>query len=279
MAGVLTVRRVRRLYSGRGYELATEDGHPVYTADGILADSREDVRRRKIGVSLCSGCRVGCVYCFTNRLDRFRRLKPEEIVAQVELALADSAWLPGSYDELKVSFKQMGDPLVNPLNTLEAIRRLAKAYPDATFVVSTSGPWCEESFFPELSGIAAAGARIRLQFSCHTTLDEERRLLSPRLPMMNFDTLGTLSRIWRHGRVTLNFIVLEGYVYDAASIRRHFRPEDVFVKVGRIDPNACTRSAGLVTASDDAVSGFETALEREGFAFARRFRPEDYVNT
>lgn len=276
----VVVRRIRELYWGRGYELETSDGHPVYATDGILVDSREGVRRRKIGVSLCSGCRVGCRYCFTRRIDRFRKLTLEEIIAQVELVMADSGWLPGGYDELKVSFKQMGDPLVNPANTLKAIRGLAQRLPEATFVVSTSGPWCETSFFPELSEMAVSGVRVRLQFSCHTTSDEERRKLSPELGMMPYGTLGTLARVWSKatgGRVTLNFVVMDGFTYDPSAIRRHFDPDTVFVKVGRIDPNACTASESLVTASGDAVREFEAGLEREGFVFARRFKPEDYA--
>ncbi|MFH1047461.1 MAG: radical SAM protein [Patescibacteria group bacterium] len=275
---VVSVKRIRELYSGRGYELTTAGGLPVFTSDGLLYDERENVVRRKIGVSLCSGCRIGCVYCFTNRLKKFCPLTAEEIVAQVDLAINDSSWLTRDYDELKISFKQMGDPLVNPEGTLTAIQRLAQRLPAAQFVVSTSGARLNGDFFRQLAKLGTDGISIRLQFSCHTTSNDERRRLSPKLDMLTFEELSELVRAWPHDRATLNFVVMDGFSYDATVIGRVFDRDRVFVKVGHIDRNHCTAQAGLVTAANDKVREFETGLESVGFTFARRFSPISYLH-
>jgi adenine C2-methylase RlmN of 23S rRNA A2503 and tRNA A37 len=272
------IERVERHPFGRGYRLRTTQGHaPVFMADGILSDRHEgNVRRRKVGVSLSSGCAVGCRFCFTNRIRSYRPLTLEEITAQVHLALINSDWLNHPYQQLKFSFKQMGDPLVNPIPTLEALWQLQVRYHPEMLVVSTAGPDRNRWFFERLAELGDTDSEIRLQFSCHTSRDAERCGLCPKMKMLTFRDLGQIARAWPHGRVTLNFVVMKGMTYEVDEIARNFRPEDVFIKVNYIDRNRDTIAQKLVTDSETVVARFERDLAEHGFVSARRHTPDNY---
>jgi len=246
-----------------------KDNLRVLSADKYRPDAIDGNPRRKICLSLSSGCRVGCIYCFTRNYPVFRPLAVREIVEQAELILIRPAPPIKHPKNLKFSFKQMGDPLLNPVSTCEAVSLLARQFPAASFVVSTSGPR-NPAFFRRLQRVAESGARTRLQFSCHTTSDEERVRLSPALPMMRFDEIAAVANNWNGERVSLNFVMLAGFSYDAEVLKQKFDPAKVFIKISRLDPNSQIAKSGLKDLKKAEVLKFTRALETAGFTLAFR---------
>lgn len=221
----------------------TQDDFPIKSSFTVLDDKHENKRKLKIGVSLSSGCPVGCIYCFTNDFLVYRKLLTDEIVEQVTSTLAYGKSLRDdtNFDEIKISFKQMGDPACNPIFTLQALKQLLKMYPSFSFVISTSAPRQAQSF---LEKIREFNNRIRLQFSCHTTSDKERSQLIPNMPLMTLGQIADFVHTWE-GRVTLNFMVLDRYTISPEYIAHIFDKEKIFIKLNYLDPSTSSRTHNL----------------------------------
>lgn len=269
---LLTLQRTLDIHQGKGFVLETQDGFTVLSADKILSDKYEGTIKRKIGLSLCSGCQVGCIYCFTKKYPGFRPLTSAEIIAQAEMILQASNGNTLEVSRTKVSLKQMGDPLMNPRNTLKAIAELHITYPEFTFVVSTSGPACKPGFFSFLQKLQEKGVGIRIQFSCHTTSDVERAALSSQLLMLSFVQIAEIVRNWHGTPASLNFVLMKGFEYDVEKLARMFDPRRVFVKVNYIDKNSQTELHKLEDADDAQIFRFVEGLRRYGFNYAYRHR-------
>ncbi|MFC1608705.1 radical SAM protein [Patescibacteria group bacterium] len=260
----------RVINQGRGFVSRTKDNFKVLSADKVFYDEYEGIIKRKIGLSLCSGCQVGCTYCFTGEYSKFRQLTSSEIVVQAEMILEKQQVVDG-VSRTNISLKQMGDPLTNPQNTLKAIEKLHDRYPNFEFIVSTSGPECNVAeFFAGLRALQDRGIKIRLQFSCHTTSDFERVKLSPRIVMMDYYLIMDVVRIWSKEPVTLNFVLMKGFEYDVSKLARIFDPRLVFIKVNYIDQNRQTNFQGLENAENALVSRFIEELKQFGFNYAFR---------
>lgn len=138
----LELKFAKETNDGTGYVFLTTDKYKVLSADKVIYDEYEEKVKRKIGVSLSSGCNVGCIYCFTNNM-KYRPLSKKEIIFQAEHILSNRSFEDKYYEtkiDTKISFKQMGDPLLNPSNTIDAIIELYEKHPDFQYVVSTCGP-------------------------------------------------------------------------------------------------------------------------------------------
>jgi len=256
---------------GVGFILRTiSDNLPVFTADKKLRDRYSNKLKWKIGVSLCSGCGVKCIYCFTNKYSHFRPLCVEEIIEQVELVISQPGNSMSEYDEVKISFKQMGDPLMNSQNTCLAIRQLHKGFPNIGYVVSTSGARCNKEFFSELQAIQDSGIKIRFQFSCHTTSDKERRILSPKISMMTFAEIAEIVNNWNGGAITLNFVMMSGFEYDVIKIQELFNQDKMFIKINYLDDNKYLQKYGLRNIEKGVLDHFIDALNKGGFKYAFR---------
>lgn len=267
----LKLINTKELSDGEGYVFNTYDGYPVFTADKKLDDLVEGKNKWKIGVSLSSGCSVGCIYCFTNRFDHHRLLTGDEIKEQVEYVVDLPYNSVLQYDEVKVEMKQMGDPLVNPDNTLDAISKIYEEHPTFTQVVSTSGPKDYRCFFDRLKDQRRKGTNIRLQFSCHTTNDEEKKILSPRLEMMKLEEIAETVDNWYDGRnkVTLNFVPMKGYELDGKKLTKMFDKDQVFVKISYVDVNRYTKGRNIEDATKE-IFDFAKRLKKKGFSYAYR---------
>jgi adenine C2-methylase RlmN of 23S rRNA A2503 and tRNA A37 len=253
---------------GVGYFLRTADGFRVLSADSLLEES--GVVRRKIGISVSSGCQIGCQYCFTNKYSSYRRLSPDEIYEQVHFILDRNPAKPDQ--KLKISLKQMGDPVLNGQNVTVALGWLNKDFSKAMQVVSTSAPKSENTFFKDLQKLQDADADIRLQFSCHTTSDIERRILSPKMLMMSLTEIGEVANSWRGQKVTLNFVILAGHTYDVSVLEKIFSPEKVFIKVNYLDSNSQIVKNGFQDAAVSVKDCFVEALRKAGYQFAFRHK-------
>lgn len=266
----------KTLDDGIGFLSHTEDGCPM------LSTFKIKYLLPKIGVSLCSGCGVKCIYCFTNGYQRFRPLTVPEITGQVEMVMNHCKrfelmkYIGGfrvdkgfavPQQPIKISFKQMGDPLLNPGNTIGAIIDLLSMYPRvegtkkpyATFVVSTSAPKTKRNkkFFDDLNDL---NCDITLQFSLHTTSDKERDKLCPAMPMMSLEEIAKVANASRHP-VTLNFVMFDGYEYSAKKIKDLFRPFEAFIKINYIDRNTYTDANNLKDLALDKTQKFIDQLK------------------
>jgi len=93
----LKLVNTRSYANGVVHALQTKDGYPIETTDVFLPfytkdaigrrqnklDSTDLGSRRErwmIGVSVMSGCPVGCKFCATGSLPRWRKLTAEEIL-------------------------------------------------------------------------------------------------------------------------------------------------------------------------------------------------------
>lgn len=263
------IKNIINIGDGIGYIAQTKsDNARVLIANKVLQDKYSNKKIRKIGVSVSSGCGIGCVYCFTNNYTTNRLLSWQEIVEEVDIALSHENNIQ-KFDEIKISFKQMGDPMLNQDAVMKAIRFLANKHPNFHFVVSTSGPKIKSDFFQVLGAIAK-NTSIRLQFSCHTTSDQERALLSPKLPMMTFQEIADIVTDWQGGLVTLNFVMIKGYTYNAAKLKELFKPSKVFIKINYLDHNGQTKKNHFQDMEDDQVKMFIKDLQQTGFQYAYR---------
>ena len=101
--------------------------------------SFEKQNKWKIGVSLSTGCDVGCIYCFTRNLDFYRPLSVEEIVEQASFVYDQNNFSDKQIDEVKIEMKEMGDPALNVDGVCGAIRILNDKFLNLLYVVSSSG--------------------------------------------------------------------------------------------------------------------------------------------
>lgn len=105
---LLYCRNFKSFKNGFVYLLYTNDGYPVETTDTFLpyytkdaigknqnklvsSDLGSRADRWMIGVSVMSGCPVGCKFCATGKLDKWRKLTTEEMVAQVDFIIAKNS--------------------------------------------------------------------------------------------------------------------------------------------------------------------------------------------
>ncbi|MFA7662535.1 MAG: hypothetical protein WCX88_01285 [Patescibacteria group bacterium] len=263
----LTLESRVGIKGGAGYFLKTADDLRILSADTLLSESSGVAR--KLGISVSSGCRVGCRYCFTNKYPCYRQLSERELCEQVNFILKSSP-APEISHALKISLKQMGDPALNSQHVVDALKQFAVDFPDAMLVVSTSALKIEENFFGDLQRVQEKGANIRLQFSCHTTDEVERAFLSPKIPMMSLAEIGKVTDDWCGQLVTLNFVIFEGYTYDVAKLERIFSPEKVFIKINHIDRNSQTEKNGFRDVAIFTKDTFVESLKGAGYQLAYR---------
>jgi len=148
--------------------------------------------RTVICCSTQSGCPVGCRFCGAG--DYFvRSFTGQEIVAQVEAAIAESGTRSADMKRLQVMFMSMGEPLLNKRGLSEACRVLHKRHPNAALLISTIGPKIDWSWVHDLSQQIPT---IGLQFSVHKSTDSERNKLIPFRAKLDLDQIGIVGREW-----------------------------------------------------------------------------------
>lgn len=181
---MLIEKRKREFSNGTVYALLTEDGYPLEVTDTFLPDytkmavnentnalHEKELGSRKnrwmIGVSCMSGCPVGCRFCATGNLKKYRNLTADEIVEQVEFVINKNPdFNPDEAYEFKINYTRMGEPFLNIEAVKEAIKIIDSRYKHVHHYISTIGiKGSDYSFIKD---------NITLQVSLHS-LDEERR--------------------------------------------------------------------------------------------------------
>ena len=224
-------------------------------------------------VSTLKGCPVNCPICDAGGSYR-GRLTADEIMAQIDhlvrLHFPDGQ---PTTPKLKIQFARMGDPAFNDA-VLDVLQRLPETWPRAGIMasISTVAPAGHEAFFTALADIKNTcypPGNFQMQFSLHTTDEEQRRRLVP-VKTWSFETMARWgAAFYREGdrKVTLNFAAARGFPLDPAALSAVFDPRYFLVKLTPVNPTHASRQAGIAGLIDpetpernmDVVAAFEDA--------------------
>ena len=250
----MKIIRQKNFDNGSVFCIELEDGRliettdtflPFYTKDAIgrrqnILDNRELGSRSErwmIGVSVMSGCPVGCKFCATGQMNGFRNLSADEIVAQVKFIVdRNTSYNPLDSKEFKINYTRMGEPFLNIENVKTAIELISELYPNTHHYISTIGlkgadfDWIKDN--------------ITLQLSLHS-LDEERR--NWLIPYRNKMTIAELGRVRTKSnlKTTLNLTLVDEEDFDIEKIKKNFDKDKFFIKISPINPNTTSEKNGL----------------------------------
>lgn len=154
--------------------------------------------RTVICCSTMSGCPVGCTFCGTGKFF-VRSLTSDEIIEQVEYALAQTDTDPNTMERLQIMVMSMGEPLLNKNGLIGAFRYFYEKYPNANLLISTSGPGIDYSWVRKLSQEIPT---VGLQFSVHESTNEARDKLVPFKNKLTLEGISEAGFAWynRTGR-------------------------------------------------------------------------------
>jgi len=242
--------------NGSVYMYETFDGFPIectdtflpyYTKDAIgnkqnkltSGDLGSRADRWMIGVSVMSGCPVGCKFCATGKLKKCRFLHPEEIVAQViRMVEKNPDFDPTESKEFKINYTRMGEPFLNIDNVRKAIMEI-----DAYFY--------DMKVHHYISTIGVKGAdyswikdNITLQFSVHSFDEEYRDWLIPFRNKIKLSVMGNV-RTRSNLKTTLNLTMAREEDFDINKMKKYFPKENFFVKISPINVNDVSEMNGM----------------------------------
>ena len=249
----MNVLQSKSFRNGSVYALQTADGMPVETTDTFLPYYTKDAVGRKqnglvdedvgsraerwmVGVSVMSGCPVGCLFCATGQLKKWRRLTAKEIVAQVEFILGQNQQDPRRAQEFKINYTRMGEPFLNIDAVREAIEIIDSWVPNTHHYISTIG--VQGSDFSWIKD------NVTLQLSLHSLDEARRRHLIPFPKLMTIPELGqvrTASKL----KTTLNMTLVDAKDFDIEVLKQHFDPAHFFIKLSPINECVTSQANGL----------------------------------
>jgi 23S rRNA (adenine2503-C2)-methyltransferase len=244
----------KKFANGVVYLLNTEDGYPIevtdtflpyYTKDAIgpkqnalkSGDLGSRLERWMIGVSVMSGCPVGCKFCATGNLKRCRNLTAEEILQQVQFVLDKNigTWITEA-KEFKINYTRMGEPFLNIENVKSAIKTLNEYNPKIHHYISTIGimganySWIKPN--------------MTLQFSVHSFDENYRNWLIPYKYKITLDEMGkvrTASRL----KTTLNLTMARAEDFSMEKLSALFDKDKFFIKISPINENDVSKANNL----------------------------------
>lgn len=249
----MRIKKQKSFKNGTVYCLELEDGMLVETTDTFLPYYTKDAIGRKqnfldnnqlgsraerwmIGVSTMSGCPVHCKFCATGNMKRWRNLTADEIVGQVEFAIAQAGFNPADAREFKINYTRMGEPFLNIDAVKEAIARITEKYPNTHHYVSTIG--ITGSDFSFVKG------NVTLQISLHSFDDDKRNWLIPYPKKMTIEELGRI-RTKSNLKTTINLTLVDESDFDAEKLAKYFDMDYFFVKLSPINPNSISEKNNL----------------------------------
>lgn len=272
-----TVSAQRTFANGAVYALRTEDDYPIETTDTFLPMITRDAEARgtneliipdfgsrrdrwMIGVSVMSGCPVRCPFCATGALKKWRNLKAEEILAQVDFIVEKNKakFIPAEAEEFRILFTRMGEPVMNKDEVVKAVCLIKDKYPNATVALSTVGPKVgTREFFKAIKGVVEKynDDFVQFQFSVHSTDDKQRDFLQP-VKKYQFAEIKEFADEWKSisdRKVTLNFTLCDDNEFDAKKIMKCFSNDSVFIKLSPLNENDTSSKnhlSGVITAKN-----------------------------
>lgn len=243
----MKVLNFREFKNGSVYAIETFDGYPIETTDTFLPYYTKDAinnntnklctdeignraERWMVGVSCMSGCPVGCKFCATGQLKKWKKLSWNEIVNQV-LFVVDknkNGYKPENAKEFKINYTRMGEPFFNVDAVKKSINVIQGIYPHTHHYISTIGikgsdfSWIEDN--------------ITLQISLHSLDEERRKYLIPINNLMSLKELGSI-RTKSKLKTTLNLTLVDEKDFDINRLEKYFDPKYFFIKLSPINPN------------------------------------------
>lgn len=161
-------------------------------AEAVLYRYPDYKTRTVICCSTQSGCPVGCRFCGAG--DFFvRTLTADEIVAQVDHCISESATAPAIMGRLQIMFMSMGEPALAQSSLVPAIERLHIKYPKAALLISTSAPRVD---WAPIFDVSRRVPTVGLQFSLHESTDEARERLIPFKAKLKLGEIAALGNDW-----------------------------------------------------------------------------------
>lgn len=250
---LINIIKERNFANGTVYGLKFDDGYPIEVTDTFLPYYTKDAicnktniltsdnfgsrkERWMIGVSTMSGCPVGCAFCATGKLKKYRNLTAQEIVAQVHFVLGRNKDKFDEAKEHKINYTRMGEPFLNIDAVKEAIEEIDFWYPGTHHYISTVG--LKGSDFSWIKD------NITLQLSLHS-LDENRRdQLIPIKKKMSIKELGQV-RTNSKLKTTVNLTMADKNDWNIEELKKYFNKEHFFIKVSPINPNEISEKNGM----------------------------------
>ena len=169
--------------------------------------------RTVLCISTMCGCPMGCRFCGTG--DFFvRSLTSEEIVGQATHILETMIDVdPNKIKKLQIMVMSMGEPLLVPA-LWDAFKILYKKYPNASLLISSSGPEINYEWVYQMSIVIPT---VGLQFSIHESTDEAREKLIPFKNKLSLDEIAFIGEQWHYitgRRPFFNYCAHEGNSSD-----------------------------------------------------------------
>jgi len=167
--------------------------------------------RTTLCISSQAGCALGCTFCATGQFGFERNLRAGEIVAQVQWAEASlrERPLPDSPDRVtNIVYMGMGEPLANPRQVRESLRRLVevKGMGARRITVSTVG------MAPGIRALADEPWQVGLAISLHAADDELRSRLVPlnvRYPLVEVEAAAAYFTEKTGRRVSIEWTLMD----------------------------------------------------------------------
>jgi len=251
----MNVIKTRDFSNGKEYAIELDDGMPIevtdtflptYTKDCINGNSNKLISgavgdrssRWMVGVSTMSGCPVGCKFCATGKLKKWRSLSATEIYMQVEFIVSQNImnFNPCDSSEFKVNYTRMGEPFLNIDAVKEAIGMITERWPSTHHYISTIGIKNMDTSW--VSG------NTTLQLSLHSMDESRRDELIPFSRKMSISELGEV-RTRSALKTTLNMSLVDDEDFDIDRLKKDFHPDCFFIKLSPINKNEISDSNRL----------------------------------
>lgn len=251
MSFTLKEKKSKDFANGSVYMYETFDGYPIECTDTFLPYYTKDaiglkqnklksnnigsrLERWMIGVSVMSGCPVGCKFCATGKMKKCRSLYSEEIVEQVIRMIEKNDIDPSKSKEFKINYTRMGEPFLNIDNVRKAIRDIDVYLYDINVhhYISTIGvknadySWIKDN--------------ITLQFSVHSFDENYRNWL---IPYKNKITLEEMGKVRTKSKLksTLNLTMARDNDFDIQKMVKYFDKDRFFIKISPINENSVSK--------------------------------------
>ncbi len=206
-------------------------------------------------ISTLYGCPVKCPICDAGGFYQ-GKLTKDEIFAQIDFLIKRR--YPDFHitaRKFKIQFARMGEPSFN-MAVLDVLDEMPFRYnaPGLMPCISSIAPFVSDKFFDRLLDIKEKHYRgkFQLQFSIHSTDEEERDFLIP-VKKWSFEKIAEYGRrYFKDGdrKITLNFAPSEKTIIDADVLKQHFDPEIFFIKITPLNPTYRARQSGLTSYID-----------------------------
>jgi len=246
----------REFTNGVVYLLETHDGYQIEVTDTFLPYYTKDAVGRKqnkldnynlgtradrwmVGVSVMSGCPVGCKFCATGKMKKCRNLYPEEIFEQVLFVLEKNPTFdPSESKEFKINYTRMGEPFLNIENVKKGMGKIEQFLYDVDVhhYISTIG----------IKGADYSWIKpnVTLQFSVHSFDEEYMDWLIPYKNKITLEEMGKV-RTKSSLKTTLNLTMARKEDFDINKMKKYFPKDNFFVKISPINPNDVSKENGL----------------------------------